>query len=1316
MIRQFRSKAALPSVHVLFTALTPMLVGLLFFAGTVNPACAQTTQGFTGTVTDPSGAVVANALVTLHSENTGLDKKTATTSAGLYTIPFLPPGVYDVQVEAPGFKKLNKTSITLQVDQTATVNFQLAVGTVDMTVTVNSSATVLDYSKADRGMVLDTQSIQELPTFDANTFNLALLAPGVMTTTAGGPGNQSAQSYSIHNAGVEFNIDGVTNQGETGPEHYIFPPPVAAVQEFKITTNPYDASVGRAPGGQIDMTLKSGGKNLHGSAYENLQRAFLNANSSTSDANISKNRAAGLPTSAFNKGAFTQNQWGFELDGPVIAPKLWPRQRQTFFTVLFEDIGNHGIGTSTTSVPTPEMLTGDFSALLGATVPGVSGSYNGAIYDPTTEAACTANNTDNGTFANGHPHVCRYQFGYGAGSTPGPQGNPIRIGTPNVIPANRLSPVALAILSWYPAPNLAPTPTTANPFANNYVGHPAANSDNKSYLVKITQTLGARDTFEVTGKVWKYFGQANNAFPRYNVNAAHPGLNQAVTIAHYNGTDYRYPSLSVSETHTFSPSIVNTARALISSVLESDSTGPSSGFDPANLGFTSPFAQVSSNYFKRFPNTAISNYNGLGSQAGLFRGDDELQLIDIANWTHGKHTMHFGGEGRWTQYSQKSSNGNGVNLSINNGWSQQWDTTVTGGSSSIHSSTGYANNYSGNSIASMLLGTWESGNATAAAGNYFSSRYAALYFQDDWKLRPDLTVNLGVRWEYPGHGLTDRFNRLTSLFDLTDVNPINSMINPSTLPISGVLLGGPTWAGVGGNPRFEYYPVYYDFGPRAGFAYTINQKTVMRGGVGLFFNDQAAGNQNQPAQLGYSTSTTYSGSSPLNLGSSTGLQPLGNMANPFPAFQQPTGNCGGDATACLATNAGQGLSYENRNFRPAELLSFSFGFERQLTRNDILDVSYVGNRMYNNTTSDNINRISSAAQAACDPLRGGDGRNCTQNYGTTPAAGTSVGFIPNPFYHLAPFAASGAYYSNTTIQKINFTRPYPIFGDITENRLNGGKNWYNAFEVVYDHRTAYGLTLHLGYGYSKAMSSGGYADVINRVPSRTISGTDVPHRLTTSVVYQLPIARGKGFFPNLPRALDYVVGGWQATGIYLLQSGIPQNMNGWIIDQKANGGFLLPHKRFWGGNSNPWYPGLTSVASNSYIQRIKPCVATTDPNTGALVWIGQSQTLANSGLCSTPNFIKVGTYGVAPNIVYSGIREGIRNNLDMNIAKNFAIHERTQFQLRIDAFNALNHMQFYANGFDTSTTDGFFGIYQLGTSGNGSASSRQIQIEGRLSF
>jgi hypothetical protein len=134
------------------------------------------------------------------------------------------------------------------------------------------------------------------------------------------------------------------------------------------------------------------------------------------------------------------------------------------------------------------MANGDFSSLLGLTVNGAA--YNEAIYDPTSEAACTANNTDNSTYASGHPAVCRYQYGYGPGTGAGPQGNPVLIGTPNVIPANKINAVAQAIMSWYPAPNQSPTPTTANPFNNNYVGLAPAISDNKSYIVKLDQTSG----------------------------------------------------------------------------------------------------------------------------------------------------------------------------------------------------------------------------------------------------------------------------------------------------------------------------------------------------------------------------------------------------------------------------------------------------------------------------------------------------------------------------------------------------------------------------------------------------------------------------------------------------------------------------------------------------------------------------------------------------------------------------------------------------------------------------------------------------------
>jgi hypothetical protein len=1307
-----------------------LLVALCFMVSTGAPA--QTSQGFTGLVTDSSGAAIPNAKVIVHNEGSAVDKMVTTTGTGNWAVPFLDPGTYDVSVTADKFKTVLRTGITLVTGQTAAINISLPIGSVTETVTVNTNSEVLDYDKADRGNVIENKQVEELPVNTGDTFNLAILSPGVTTTTTGTtPGNQSAQTLGIHGAGVQFSIDGVTNQSETGPEHYTYAPPVEALQEFKITTNAFDAANGRSPGGQIDMTLKTGTKKLHGAVYEDLQRAFLNANTPQNDANIARARSLGNSTVPYNKGANTQNQYGFELDGPVILPKIWGATRQTFFTILYEDIAQHAVATATTSVPTTAMINGDFSGLLNQTVAGKP--YNGAIYDPASEAACTANNTDTGTTYNSAigkalPHVCRYQFGYGPGAGAGSQGNPVLIGTPNVIPANRLIAVAQGIMSWYPAPNATPIPTVSNPFGSNYVGPAPSNSDNKTYLIKIDQYVGERDSFDATGKLWKYYGQANNAFPRNNVNAAHPGLNEAEDIAHYNGTDYRYPSVNASWTHTFNPTVVNIVRGLVTTALESDSTGPASGYDPSNLGFSSNIGAANPTYFQRFPLTNISNFNALGSQAVLFRGDDELQISDTVNWTHGNHVMHFGGEGYWTQYSQKSSNNLGLSLSIGNAWTDEWDTSVAGTGTATNTSPGTlitvptapAYDYSGNSIASMLLGTWDSGSATTAGGNYFSSHYAALYFQDDWKVRPNLTLNLGVRWENPGQGLKDRFNRFNSVFDFNDVNPITQLIPAATLaalPVNNVLLGGVTYAGVNGNSEWEFKPVYWDFGPRAGFAYTVNPKTVVRGGMGLSFNDQATGNQNAPNQYGYSTSTGYTGSTPTAFGSSTLITPLNNMANPFPTFQTASGNCGGNLSQCLETNAGQGVSFQNPNYHPAEYLGSSLSVERALTSRDTIEVAYAGTRAYGMAYSDDLNHISPNAQAACDPLRGGNGLNCSQAYGSTPAAGTSVAYIQNPFYQLAPFAASGAYYTNSTIQKTNFTRPYPIFGAITENLINGGKFWYNGIEAIYNHRTAHGLTLNINYNHSKAMSASGYVDTVNRIPSRQISGVDIPNQFSVSSVYQLPIARGRGFFPEMPRYLDLVVGGWQVAGIYRYQSGAPIGMQGWIINTQANGGDLLPRQRFWAGSTNPWFPSLPSNGNN-YIQRMKPCVATVNTTTGALQPITQTAALITSGLCSaaTPNFIQVPSNGATPNNEYTGIRFGPNNQLDANLAKNFDIVKGIVFQMRIDAFNVLNHIQQTSSGFDTSTSDGFFGTYQLGTSGGSNYNMRYIQIDGRLSW
>jgi hypothetical protein len=219
-----------------------------------------------------------------------------------------------------------------------------------------------------------------------------------------------------------------------------------------------------------------------------------------------------------------------------------------------------------------------------------------------------------------------------------------------------------------------------------------------------------------------------------------------------------------------------------------------------------------------------------------------------------------------------------------------------------------------------------------------------------------------------------------------------------------------------------------------------------------------------------------------------------------------------------------------------------------------------------------------------------------------------------------------------------------------------------------------------------------------------------------SSVYLLPIARGRGIFPNMPRAVDVIAGGWRVAGIYVYQSGIPQALNGWIIDMNANGGNLLPRKRYWAGSNNPWFPSLP-VSGNSYIQRMKPCVAQYDVVSGALNWIPQSQPLVASGLCTKPNYILTNsTYEIQPNNNYTGIRLGPKNQLDANIGKNFALPRGLNFQMRIDAFNVLNHVQSTTSGFDTSTSSGTFGTLQLGTSRGSDLSQRYIQIAGKINF
>jgi Carboxypeptidase regulatory-like domain len=1270
-------------------------------------AFAQTSQSITGVVADSTGAVIPKATVVVHNDDTGVDKTVVVSSSGSYTAPFLIPGKYSVLASAAGFKPVNKTDLTLVTGQALVVNFALTVGTQNETVTINAAADVLDYSKPDRGDVVERTRITELPILAGDPFNIAELSAGAVSTLALGsyePYNQTGQSLSIHNQAVEFNVDGLSNLSMTGAQNYAYDPPNDTLQEFKITTNAFDAAAGRSAGGAIDMTLKSGTQKLHGDVRELLRRGFLDANSSNNNASIQKN--GNLPL--YQRPPHTENHYGFEVDGPLIVPKLIHGNKQAFFVLAYDYDNNLTGGAVTESLPTAAMLNGDYSAFLSAN----GAAFNQPIYDPLSESSCTANNTDNGSYANKNPHVCRYQFGYGPGVGPGPQGNPVPTGPANVIPTSRLNPVAQSVLSWYALPNQAPTATTANDFSNNYSQNNPTTSIYRNYLGKLTFNRGTSDIFNLSAQIWTQFGTSINGSPRNNVNPTHPGVNWAAYGAHFT-SHYKEPSYTMGWTHTFNSNLVNSFKLGVLVTSQTDNTGPQAGFDPSSLGFPEALTQANSQYFQRFPSMNIGNYYVLGSIAGLLRGDTGVVLNDTVNLVRKNHTMHFGIDFRPYQYSQRISNaaGNSINLNVAKGWTQQWDTNVTGGATSISTPAGY----SGNSVASFQLGTLDSGNAQYQPNNYYSNRYLALFFNDDWKVNNRLTLNLGMRWEYPGTGNTDRMNRQVAQFDGTDVNPINSLVSPSSIPGGATLLGGITYAGVNGRMRAPFQKVWDDFGPRAGFAYILNQKTVVRGGIGVYYNDAINGNSQSSPQTGYTSNTIYTGTP------DGGATPLQNLSNPFPTVQVPTGNCGGALLTCLQTNAGQTLSFYNPTYRPPIILQSAVSVERQFTAHDSIEIAYAGSRGYNGAYSDDLNHVSAAAEALCDPERN-PATTLNPNGGQQNCTSQTLGYVANPFKGLAPFAASGNYYSAATIQKINFSRPYPIFTSsspngsnisISENNLNGTHSWYNAGEVTLNHRVSAGITLHATYTYSKAMNTGNIIDYVNRISARTLSGTDNPHRITVSGIYQIPIGRNRMLFSHMNRVLDLAVGGWQVANVFTYQSGMPFGISGYEIDSKANGGYILPRKRFYPSATNPYWTGKYNP-TNSYIQAFKPCVGTRDPNTGVVTL----EAYSTAAGCGAANFIQTLTYGVVPNVEYTGIRLQRLVDLDLNASKNFMLVERLNmvFQLRLDAFNSLNHIENTTSGYDTSVTDSNFGTLQLGTALGSNLPNRQVQISGRLSF
>jgi len=567
----------------------------------------------------------------------------------------------------------------------------------------------------------------------------------------------------------------------------------------------------------------------------------------------------------------------------------------------------------------------------------------------------------------------------------------------------------------------------------------------------------------------------------------------------------------------------------------------------------------------------------------------------------------------------------------------------------------------GNPVLDFLLGQPDSVQVTNQDFPAYTWRYYAPWFQDDWKVTHKLTLNLGVRYDLNGPP-TARYNWLNTGFNTSVVNPINTAAQAAaatlgeTLP---TLTGGITFPS-GSNNR-PWNPDRTKIQPRIGFAYQVNNKTVVRGGFGRIIMSPL---ENPQAQ-GFTNNPTFqnSGDGGFNLynagGTGTGA---GVLFNPFQLSGGVPAIPG--ASAGYLTNVGNGAAFANPNYRLPYVNSSSLGIQRATPKNGKLEVSYVGSRSYGQDVNNGVLNTNLSLYKQCNEALG------TAANPQPSAACTNQ--VANPFLGLP--GVLGYLGSPATISQLQFASPYPEFTSVTEVQVNKGNTWYNSLQTTYVQRVSW-VQVNGSWTWSKTMmnfyNGSNYLDQNYQIPVHSIAQTDRKNRFTLQSVLDIPVGRGRPFFSGMNRPLDAVVGGWQLGSDYFWESGQPLytpsgfNLVGSIHRPKQSAVGVIDTG--YNGCYQTWIPSAPPTPG-SYAPPQGDC-------SGGVAW----QQIAPFAPNYTQPFI-------------SAIRAPALQQIDADLNKIFKFTERVSMQLRLEMFNVLNHPTFGGPySVNTSVYSGFFG-------------------------
>ncbi|HEY9285050.1 MAG TPA: carboxypeptidase regulatory-like domain-containing protein [Pyrinomonadaceae bacterium] len=1220
-----------------------LLALLLSVCSLALPALGQESRAtLTGSVTDPNGAAVPNATVTVRNQQTNLDTTATTTGEGSYTVPQLPPGRYTVIVEAQGFKRVENEGVQLFTATALTLDITLELGAVGEVVTVSAdSIPLLEADTASRGQVIERERVEELPLNGRNPLNLATLATGVQFN--GNPqfnrlfDNGDNVNFSINgglNRHNEFLLDGAPNNAVTDVDggrtrsvnNIAFVPPVDATEEFKVQTNAFDASFGRTSGGVVNVSIRSGGRDYHGSVYEFARRYEWEANAFGNNARgrFPSGPLAGQerfprfvrdPVTNENLGGHSQDQYGFVVSGPLRIPRFgeggdrfYNGRDRTFFLLNVEFYTGIDPAANLSDVPTLLERGGDFSQS------GVT------IFDPLTTRP-DPNNP--GRFT-------RDPF-------PG-----------NVIPAARINPVGAAIVGGFSTPNVGPATQRFNNFLQPFPG----TDDFHSEVVRVDHQ----------------FTESQRMFVRYVHNRRdqiQQGGNGRVGL----GIDPQDPLVRINDgavidhVATLSSSTVLNARVSFSRFEQAAFRSRSSPFDATSLGFPASFAngrpvsivpriEFSGDPIREFgprnPNSNITNTWSF-----------PLSLTHV----RGRHTLKLGGEYRRLQAHQS-----GGSFTWGGGFFRFGKDFTVRDPQNVNVSD------QGSAIAALLLG-YPSGDTRLEniSPLTFDWAYWAGYVQDDFKVTPKLTLNLGLRYDYESPPV-ERFNRQNRGFGFDAASPLAAAVRnaagASNCAACANLTGGLLFAGAGGLPDEAFRKDRNNWGPRFGVAYQLNEKTVLRGGYGVFYFPQAEFG----GATGFNVTTTFSATSG---GGVNQFIPVTTLSNPYPnGFAQPIGSSLG-----LNTQLGGGLTIVDPDHVIPYVHQYSAGLQRELPWGLKLDLSYVGSR-------------TRAILSGNDQAGGGRDIN-------VPTAAQIAQFrqdanffnqsVANPLAGLVPgnSALNGA-----TISRRQLLLPFPQFTSVNVVGENVGQLWYDSGQASVEKRMTAGLTMSAAYTFSKQLGALQFLNNQDAAPTKAVTDIDSTHVFTTGGLYRLPFGRGQRFAGGVGRAADLVLGGWEYNWVGQFRSGRPINLptNAYLIKDPTLGG------------------------ESSFDRFFNNCVRRTDGTTFQAVRVaGTTNTVIQNG-CADPAWQLRDTSNTlaATPLRLANLREPWAPIFDMSLNKNFRITESVRFQLRLETFNTFNTPLFGSP--NTNITGNSFGILIPENSVRNGNNFRQVQIGGKFNF